>query len=61
MSEDRITRLEERLAYVERFLEDLSAEFGTHAARIDEIFKRLEALADVDGDLGPHDQKPPHY
>lgn len=61
MSEKRITQLEERLAYIERFLDELSGELNSQVHRIDEIFRRLEALGDQTVDAGPADEKPPHY
>ena len=61
MSEKRITQLEERLAYIERFLDELSGELNSQVHRIDEIFRRLEALGDQTVDSGPADEKPPHY
>lgn len=61
MSDERITQLEERLAYIERFLDELSAELNGQVHRIDEVFRRLEALGDNTVDAGPADEKPPHY
>jgi len=61
MSMERITHLEERVAYLERFLDELSAELSKQVDRVDDIYRHLEAQGGLTPDLGPHDQKPPHY
>ena len=61
MDNERLTLLEERLAYIERYLDELSSELNGQVHRIDEIFRRLEALGDTTVDAGPADEKPPHY
>lgn len=61
MSEERITQLEERIAYLERFLEELSVELSKQVDRIDGVYRHLEAQGSLNPDLGPHDEKPPHY
>lgn len=66
MSEDRITGLEERVAYQEQAIEDLNATIMTLWQEIDGLKRQLarlgEQLADVAADVprGP-EPPPPHY
>lgn len=66
MNEDRLTALEERIAYQDQAIEDLNATILTLLQDIDSLKRQLarlgEQLADVAADVprGP-EPPPPHY
>lgn len=66
---DEIRGLQERIAHLEKHIEEQDAEVYQHSKRIDSLVRqlkkmesRLEALDQSDGGGNmPADEKPPHY
>ena len=64
--EDRIVELEIKVAYQERLIADLDAVVRDFTARVETLTRQLEqvqelALAGSTDEIGPADEKPPHY
>lgn len=67
MTEDRLIDIETKIAHQEHILEELSQVLYEQQKTIDHLEKRLVQLskkledANDNGDIGPANQKPPHY
>ena len=62
MSEDRINRLEMRLAELEDLVEQLNDVVARQADEIDALRSGLRDRAQQDEQpIGPHNDPPPHY
>ena len=61
--DNRVIDLEVRISYQERTIESLSEVVREFAGRVEELERRLRALAEAaDSDpIGPALDKPPHY
>ncbi len=63
--EERITELESRIAFQGQTLDDLDGEVRLMVKRLERLEKLLSELAREPRagreDVGPHDEKPPHY
>lgn len=63
--EDRIVELEIRLAYQDRLLADLEQVVRAFAERVEQLEREVRELKQtaVHGtpEVGPADEKPPHY
>ncbi len=64
--ETRIVELEKRMAYLEKYVEELNEVIVDQQRQLDRCNRELSrlqpktALSPVDEDR-PHDEKPPHY
>ncbi len=64
--EKRIIELEKRMAYLEKFIEELNEVVVDQQRQLDRCYKELARLrpktspSPIDADC-PHDEKPPHY
>jgi len=64
--ENRILELEKRLAYLEKFVEELNEVIVDQQKQLDRCNKELARMqvkttpSPLDADR-PHDEKPPHY
>lgn len=67
MTEDRLIDIETKIAHQEHLLEELSQVLYEQQKTIDHLEKRLILLtkkfedANDTGEIGPANQKPPHY
>ncbi|HVK62535.1 MAG TPA: SlyX family protein [Bdellovibrionales bacterium] len=66
MSEQRLVDLETKFAHQDLAIEELQKIVTEQATEIDKLTKLIKKLSDkVDsysgGEIGPGDQKPPHY
>jgi SlyX protein len=63
--EERITELESRVAFQDRTIRDLDEVVRLFSKRVERLERRLSDLAGElradGGEVGPHDEKPPHY
>jgi len=63
--EERITDLESRVAFQGQTVHDLDEEVRLIAKRLERLERRVAGLADQlragDAEIGPADEKPPHY
>ena len=63
--DDQIIRLEERLAYQDKLIADLDEVVRSLHQRLDLFERRVssisESLRNMAEDVGPADEKPPHY
>lgn len=63
--EERIVELEVRLAYQDKIIADLDEVVQSFASRVEQLERELELLKETvkEGvpDVGPQDEKPPHY
>lgn len=65
LMEERITELESRIAFQAQTIRDLDDEVRLIAKRLERFERQLTDLAGElradHEDIGPHDEKPPHY
>ncbi len=63
--EERITELESRIAFQGQTLDDLDEEVRLMVKRLERLEKLVSEFARGlragSEDVGPHDEKPPHY
>lgn len=64
--EKRIIELEKRMAYLERFIEELNEVVVDQQRQLDRCHKKIARLQPKTspspiGEDRPHDEKPPHY
>ncbi len=63
--EEKITELESRVAFQDRTIRDLDEVVRLFSKRVERLEKRVGELADElqggRGEIGPHDEQPPHY
>lgn len=61
----RVEELEVKIAYQDRMIEDLDRvvqEFAARVGQLEKILSQLEGATAASGlDVGPADDKPPHY
>ena len=66
---DRLTQIEEKLAYLEKYvgdldevIRDLAKRLDIHGEGVSAVRKMLEDhLSEADGPTDPRDEKPPHW
>lgn len=64
--ENRIIEIEKRLAYLEKFVEELNEVIVDQQKQLDRCYKEIARLqpkttpSPID-ETTPHDEKPPHY
>lgn len=64
MSDDRLITIETKLAHQELIIEELNAVIAQQQEAIDQMQKALKILVkrkDQEEDIGPANQKPPHW
>jgi SlyX protein len=67
MNDDRLTELEIKYAHQEQAVEQLEKTTFEQHRRLEELAQQLQRLTDKlegltgPGEVGPGDQKPPHY
>ena len=61
--ENRICDLETRLAYQDKLMTDLDEVVRLFSLRVEKLERRIVDLQDSAGsqEIGPADEKPPHY
>ena len=63
--EERIVELEARMAYQDKTINDLDEVVRLFADRVERLERRIaelgEALLDTQTEIGPADERPPHY
>jgi len=64
--EERVVELEVKVAYQDRLIADLDAVIRDFTGRVESLTRQLEqvkelALGGGSDDIGPADEKPPHY
>jgi SlyX protein len=68
MAEERFIALEVKISHQEALLEELHQVLYQQQETIDSmeiklnsLLKRIEDAPGIGGEIGPHNQKPPHY
>ncbi len=63
--EERIVELEARMAYQDKTISDLDEVVRLFADRVERLERRIaelgEALLEARTEIGPADERPPHY
>lgn len=61
---ERVIELEVRMAYQDKLIGDLDEvvrQFSVRVEQLERQVKELRERIDDGADVGPHDEKPPHY
>lgn len=68
MSDERLEKIETKIAFLEDAVDDLNRtvyaqrkEIDRFRAAIESLAVRVRELADAVGERGPGDERPPHY